>query len=66
MSDFEPKTAVITGGASGIGFELAKQLSKRGLRVMIADLPGKILEGCCCRDRRSIGACLPTYRISPR
>jgi NAD(P)-dependent dehydrogenase (short-subunit alcohol dehydrogenase family) len=44
MSEFEPKTAVVTGGASGIGLGLAKRLAGRGVRVLVADLAGERLE----------------------
>ena len=44
MSDFAPQTAVITGGASGIGLALAKRLVAGGARVMVADLPGEALK----------------------
>ena len=44
MAEFAPKTAVITGGASGIGFALAKRLVDNGLVVMVADLDGPALE----------------------
>ena len=37
MQDLKNKVAVITGGASGIGFALAAQLGKEGCRVVIAD-----------------------------
>lgn len=37
---FAPKSAVITGGASGIGLELAKRLAGQGTQVLVADLPG--------------------------
>ena len=32
------QVAVITGGASGIGFALAQELAQRGLRIMLADV----------------------------
>ncbi len=38
MKDFEGKTAVITGGASGIGLALAKNCSERGMNVVLADI----------------------------
>ena len=44
MSEFNPRTAVITGGASGIGFAIAKDLTARGVKVMVADLPGAGLD----------------------
>ena len=44
MADFAPKTAVITGGASGIGLALAKRLVGSGARVMVADLSGEPLK----------------------
>jgi NAD(P)-dependent dehydrogenase (short-subunit alcohol dehydrogenase family) len=34
---FENKTAIVTGGASGIGEELVRQLHRRGARVIIVD-----------------------------
>ncbi len=44
MTEFVPRSAVITGGASGIGLALAKRLAAQGLQVMIADLPGDTLD----------------------
>jgi NAD(P)-dependent dehydrogenase (short-subunit alcohol dehydrogenase family) len=44
VSDWLPATAVITGGASGIGLAIAQELAARGTRVMLADLPGEKLE----------------------
>ncbi|MFW2351189.1 SDR family NAD(P)-dependent oxidoreductase [Qipengyuania sp.] len=44
MSEWLPASAVITGGASGIGLAIAKLLADRGVRVMLADLPGDRLE----------------------
>ena len=37
MGSFEGKVAVITGGAHGIGKEIAVQLAQRGARTVIAD-----------------------------
>ncbi len=38
MQDFTDKVAVITGGANGIGFDIAKALTTEGAHVVIADL----------------------------
>ena len=52
MSKFAPQTAVITGGASGIGLAVAKALIQLGVKVMIADLPSDKLDN----SARDIGA----------
>lgn len=36
MQDFTGKVVVITGGATGIGFALAKQFAEHGARIVIA------------------------------
>ncbi|MEQ8348480.1 MAG: SDR family NAD(P)-dependent oxidoreductase [Sneathiellaceae bacterium] len=36
--DFKGKTAVITGGASGIGFATAQALGRRGMNLVLADI----------------------------
>lgn len=38
MQDYATKTAVITGGASGVGRSIALALAKRGARVLAADV----------------------------
>ncbi|WP_128893040.1 SDR family oxidoreductase [Erythrobacter sp. HKB08] len=37
MSDWSPRNAVVTGGASGIGLAIAKELAGRGIPLLIAD-----------------------------
>ncbi len=44
MTSFDPKTAVIIGGASGIGFAIARRLADQGIAILLADLPGERLE----------------------
>ncbi len=38
MKDFKGKTAFITGGASGIGFGMAKAFGRAGMNIVIADI----------------------------
>ena len=38
MEIFRDKTAIVTGGASGIGKGLCEELSKHGARVVVADI----------------------------
>ncbi len=44
MQDFNGKTAFVTGGASGIGFALAKAFLQAGMNVMLADIEESALE----------------------
>ena len=43
--DLAGKNAVVTGGAMGIGFGIAKRLVEAGANVLIADLDGDAAEG---------------------
>ena len=36
--DFKEKAALVTGGASGLGEETARQLSKAGAKVAVLDV----------------------------
>ncbi len=42
--DFQNKTAVITGGAQGFGFDIAKRFLNSGARVIIWDIDLKMIE----------------------
>jgi NAD(P)-dependent dehydrogenase (short-subunit alcohol dehydrogenase family) len=44
MQDFDDKVAVITGGASGIGFATANQLGAKGANLLLADIEPDALE----------------------
>jgi NAD(P)-dependent dehydrogenase (short-subunit alcohol dehydrogenase family) len=44
MQDFNGKVVVITGGATGIGFALAKQFAQQGARLVIAGIQRDRLE----------------------
>ena len=44
VSDFSGKVAVITGGASGIGLAIAKQLGAAGAKLVIADIETQVLD----------------------
>ncbi len=38
FEDLSRKVAIVTGGGSGIGLELVKDLAQRGCRTIIADI----------------------------
>jgi NAD(P)-dependent dehydrogenase (short-subunit alcohol dehydrogenase family) len=44
MQDLDGKTAFVTGGASGIGFAVARGFLEAGMNVMIADIEQKALD----------------------
>ena len=44
LTDFTGKVAVITGGASGIGFALAQALAREGAKLVIADIEAGALD----------------------
>jgi NAD(P)-dependent dehydrogenase (short-subunit alcohol dehydrogenase family) len=55
MKDFKGKVAVISGGAGGIGFGLAKHCAAQGMKVVLADIEGPALTEAV-RILRSEGA----------
>lgn len=44
MDSVDGKGAVVTGGASGIGLATARELARRGARLVLADVEGAALE----------------------
>ena len=44
MKQFEGKTAVVTGAASGIGFGLAERFAQENMQVVMADVEEEALE----------------------
>ncbi len=44
MHDFEGRTAVITGGASGIGLATARRFAEAGMNLVLADIEEPVLE----------------------
>lgn len=44
MDQFHNKVAVITGGASGIGYAMAERFAKEGMRIVIADIEQATLD----------------------
>lgn len=51
MQDFQGKTAVITGGASGIGLAFAERFGREGAQVMLADIQADALDAAVARLR---------------
>ena len=49
MTDGEGRVAVITGGASGIGFATALGLAGRGWNLVLADIEGARLDEAAAR-----------------
>jgi NAD(P)-dependent dehydrogenase (short-subunit alcohol dehydrogenase family) len=43
MKNFKDKVAVVTGGASGIGFALAEAFARKGMKIVLADVEAKAL-----------------------
>lgn len=43
MQDLKGKVAVITGGASGIGFATARALAREGVKLVLADIEERVL-----------------------
>ncbi|MET4538634.1 NAD(P)-dependent dehydrogenase (short-subunit alcohol dehydrogenase family) [Arthrobacter bambusae] len=49
MKNFKNKVAVVTGGASGIGFAMAERFSAEGMHVVVADIEEAALDAAVDR-----------------
>jgi short-subunit dehydrogenase len=57
MSKLEGKRVLITGGAQGIGFEMAIKFAERGAEIVLADIDeGKLVEAKAKLEERGITA----------
>ena len=53
MVELKGKTAFITGGASGIGFAIAKAASEAGMNIILADLRRPVLDAAVSALRKN-------------
>ena len=51
MEQLRNRVAVITGGASGIGFATAEALAREGVRIVLADIERGALDAAVARIR---------------
>ena len=62
MKDLEGRTAVVTGAASGIGFAIARSLTRAGARVVLADVESGPLDAAT-RELAAAGAEVHGIRV---
>lgn len=55
--------AVVTGGASGVGFAAAERFAQAGLGVVLADLPGEALDQAADKLRSQVKAGAPVLAV---
>lgn len=55
LRTYQGATAIVTGGASGIGRSLAEELARRGASVVVADLQSELAEEVAASIRTSGG-----------
>jgi NAD(P)-dependent dehydrogenase (short-subunit alcohol dehydrogenase family) len=65
MKGIKGKTAIVTGGARGIGKGIAKRLASEGARLIIADIDGEAAEAAA-KEFSATGADAGAYRADLR
>jgi NAD(P)-dependent dehydrogenase (short-subunit alcohol dehydrogenase family) len=63
MTDFRGGTAVITGAASGFGFELSLIAAREGMKVVMADVQADALEAAATKLREAGGVDVFPWRL---
>jgi NAD(P)-dependent dehydrogenase (short-subunit alcohol dehydrogenase family) len=58
MKDFDGKTAVITGGAHGIGRAMGELFMSKGMNVVLADIEQPVLDATVAELKASGGNCI--------
>ncbi len=58
MKDFDGKTAVITGGAHGIGRAMGELFMSKGMNVVLADIEQHVLDATVAELKASGGHCI--------
>jgi NAD(P)-dependent dehydrogenase (short-subunit alcohol dehydrogenase family) len=65
VKDFRDVAALVTGGASGIGYGIARALAARGARIAVADLDPSALD-TATQELRASGATVIPLRLDVR
>ena len=51
MKEFKGRVAVVTGGASGLGYAMCERFATEGMRIVMADMKGAALDASAARLR---------------
>ncbi|MBQ1766817.1 MAG: SDR family NAD(P)-dependent oxidoreductase, partial [Aquincola sp.] len=62
MTDWQGRTAVITGAASGFGLETSRLAAQAGMNVVMADVQAEALQRAA-EEIQALGAQVLPYRL---